>query len=516
MNAPALTWTEKLPKASVQLAATLVLATLVGSNPPMTCPKVESVGVSSTIVIRVAFPKAGDRAESVKNRLRIRDQSRAVRRCAAIAAGIELNRRGEHHRPHVDGERTLTEGCSQQEVRIGRRCRIGRIVRARQIRHAGIRVDVAQRQAQAGNVDVRQISPCRDRAEGRIRKGRPRLAIVDRHVHAGIGADEEYGMIPRAEIGGIVGNGVFPVSHDRGKRGRQIICDRVRVGRRVVVLTEDRVRQVEDVAGDVDPGRSGISRRGDRIGDDVHALLGHGVGFVAAAGRVRDDRLDLRAVKPGGNIDPVVARAAATAVLSHIDLAGRRADVDEVAQVADALWCVRVRGTIGHGDAVIAWAAEDARLTDVEPRHPAIRGREEIAGFRADDDLVAVDRVDREIGDAGKNPLRIGSGQTVGRLQQAEGSADAVDLEEVGEIAAGAGEPVLVKRAQTLLVDSHAAAVKDLARRSGKTHSKRDCRCSGCWGLKLAHHCPGPRHRTGRRRSEQPHCWAEPLRSRTA
>ena len=58
MNAPALIWMEKLPKASVQLAATLVLATLLGSNPPMTCPKVASVGVSSTIVIRVAFPKA--------------------------------------------------------------------------------------------------------------------------------------------------------------------------------------------------------------------------------------------------------------------------------------------------------------------------------------------------------------------------------------------------------------------------------------------------------------------------
>ena len=65
-------------------------------------------------------------------------------------------------------------------------------------------------------------------------------------------------MISRAEIGGIVGDGVFPVSHDGSKRGREIICDRVRVGRRVVVLTEDRVRQVEDVAGDVHPGWSGI------------------------------------------------------------------------------------------------------------------------------------------------------------------------------------------------------------------------------------------------------------------
>ena len=59
-----------------------------------------------------------------------------------------------------------------------------RIVRTRQIGHARIRVDVAQRQAQAGDIDVRQIPPCRDRAEGRIREGSPRLAIIDGHVHA--------------------------------------------------------------------------------------------------------------------------------------------------------------------------------------------------------------------------------------------------------------------------------------------------------------------------------------------
>ena len=104
-------------------------------------------------------------------------------------------------------------------------------------------------------------------------------------------------MKPCTRLAGIVRDGVFPVGHDGSQRGREIICDRVRVSRRVVVLTEDRVRQVEDIAGDVDPGRSGISRRGNRIGNNVHALLGHGVGFVTAAGRVRDDRLDLRAVQ---------------------------------------------------------------------------------------------------------------------------------------------------------------------------------------------------------------------------
>ena len=47
-------------------------------------------------------------------------------------------------------------------------------------------------------------------------------------------------MISRRGIAGIVGNGVFPVSHDRCQRGRKIVRDRVRVGRRVVALTEDR------------------------------------------------------------------------------------------------------------------------------------------------------------------------------------------------------------------------------------------------------------------------------------
>ena len=195
---------------------------------------------------------------------------------------------------------------------------------------------------------------------------------------------------------------------------REIVRDRVRVGRRVVVLTEDRVRQIEDVAGDVNPRRGGIGRRGNRIRDDVHAFLGHRVGLVAAADRIRDDRLDLRAVEPGGDIDPIVTRAATTAVLSDIDLAGRRADVDEVAQVADALRCIGVWGTIGHGDAEIAWAAEDARLHRYRTRSRRhLMSRRDCRLTELMTMLVAVDRVDCEIGNPGKSPLRIGSGQTL-------------------------------------------------------------------------------------------------------
>ena len=100
-------------------------------------------------------------------------------------------------------------------------------------------------------------------------------------------------MIPRGGISGIVGDRVLPVSHDRVKAGHEIVFDRVRVSRWVVVLTEDHVRQVEDVAGDINPGGGGISRRGNRIGDDVYAFLGYCIGFVAASDWIRDDRFNL-------------------------------------------------------------------------------------------------------------------------------------------------------------------------------------------------------------------------------
>ena len=47
----------KLPKASVQLAATLVADTRLGSNPPMIFHLVGSGSLTSLIVIRVALPK---------------------------------------------------------------------------------------------------------------------------------------------------------------------------------------------------------------------------------------------------------------------------------------------------------------------------------------------------------------------------------------------------------------------------------------------------------------------------
>ena len=128
--------------------------------------------------------------------------------------------------------------------------------------------------------------------------------------------------------------------------------DRVRVGRRVVGLAEDGIRQVVDVAGDVDPlelGVGGVVRQEDRVLEVEDAGGGDGVGVVAAADRVGDDRLDGPAVEAERDVEPVVAGAAAAAVLGDVDLAGLRADVDEVAEVADARGGVRVGRTVGQG-----------------------------------------------------------------------------------------------------------------------------------------------------------------------
>ena len=93
---------------------------------------------------------------------------------------------------------------------------------------------------------------------------------------------------------------------------------------------------------------------------------------------------------------------------------------------------------------------------------------------RADDDVVAVDRVDGEVGAARERPLRVGGRQAVAGLEQAEGPADvAVErvaqagtaqaggdvLEEVDGVAAAAGPEVLVGRARALLVGGHAGGV---------------------------------------------------------
>ena len=99
---------------------------------------------------------------------------------------------------------------------------------------------------------------------------------------------------------GMLGIVYSPVGHDRGQEIARLYGDRIGIGCRVIALAEDGVRQVEDVAGDIDPLGRGVGCRGNRIGDEVHACRCDGIGFVAAAGGVGDDRLDLRTVEAVG------------------------------------------------------------------------------------------------------------------------------------------------------------------------------------------------------------------------
>ncbi len=101
-----------------------------------------------------------------------------------------------------------------------------------------------------GDVDMGQIAPLRHRAERRVGEERPCLAVVDRLVHARIGADEEHRVKP-APAGSVALLGmVYCQSATIEVRDvRQVVRRRVRIGRRVVALAEDGVGQVEDVAG---------------------------------------------------------------------------------------------------------------------------------------------------------------------------------------------------------------------------------------------------------------------------
>ena len=148
--------------------------------------------------------------------------------------------------------------------------------------------------------------------------------------------------------------------------------------------------------------------------------------------------------RPRGDVDPVVARAAAAAVLGDVDLAGRGADVDEVAQVADALGSVGVGGTVGQGDAEVAGAAEDRRVADVEPGHAVVRGGEDLPVDELMTTSLPLTGLTAKLATPANGHCGSGVGRPLDRLEQAEGPAGAVDLEEVGVGAAGAGEPVLI------------------------------------------------------------------------
>ena len=267
-----------------------------------------------------------------------------------------------------------------------------------------------------------RLPPSATRAERRGGVEGPGRAVVGGHVHARVGGDVQDRMISGRQVGRIIRDGVVPVGRDRVEDRGQVVRLGVRVGRRVVALAEDGVGQGLEVAGDVDPGRSGVGGRGDRVGHVVDAVLGDGVGVVAAPGGIGDDLLDGRSIQSGGDIGP-----AAAGVLADVDRAGARADVEEVAEVADALRGAGVGGAEGQGEAGVGGAAEGRRRADVEPGHALVRAFEDVAGARADEQVGAIDRVDDEVGDAVGRPLRVGrSGYAVAGLQEAEGPAGAV------------------------------------------------------------------------------------------
>ena len=169
-----------------------------------------------------------------------------------------------------------------------------------------------------------------------------------------------------------VGDEVPPVGHDRAERDGLVELDRVGIGRRVVVLAEDGIGQVVDVARDVHPlelGVGGVVAQGDRVLDVEDAPRGDGVGVVAAADGVGDDRLDGSAAEAQRDVQPVVAgaAAAAAAVLTDVDLVALGADVHEVAQVAETRRGIGIGRTVGQRDTETTGTAEDGRVADIKP-----------------------------------------------------------------------------------------------------------------------------------------------------
>ena len=130
----------------------------------------------------------------------------------------------------------------------------------------------------------------------RPRGTQPAPPVVGRAEDPAVAGDVEHrvrqGRVGRVgrRVGEVVGDDVPPVD-GQGPQGPQLGLTQRRVAERVV-------RDLEQVAGDVGPGRA----RGQRVGDVVDAARGDGVGLVAAAVRVGHDRPDRRAVEPGGDV----------------------------------------------------------------------------------------------------------------------------------------------------------------------------------------------------------------------
>ena len=184
---------------------------------------------------------------------------------------------------------------------------------------------------------------------------------------------------------------------------------------------------------------------------------GDGVGVVAAPGGIGDDLLDGGAVEAEGDVGPVAA-----GVLGDEDLAGaggrRGADVDEVAQVADALRGAGVGAPKARAKLVLrrAGRARQPKVAGVPMSNqvsPWFGGLEDVAGARADEHVLAVDRVDDDVRVARGAALiavmvHCGSGAGSPLLAWSSPKVRPMPLtmDEIGVDAALAGGPVLVER----------------------------------------------------------------------
>ena len=211
---------EKFPSELVQLAAMLVPATSEGSNPPMTCPKVESVGVTSTMVIRVASPKPVISLKPSRRGVVVVTSGVPSAARPEIAAGSSRVA-GKQYRRQVDGKRALAIGRCHQEiwVRQSTSGSVGRYGPAR-LGMPVLASMLPDRKAERRDVDMRQIAPFHRR----------RNVVSGKRVHVGplssdwytpeLAPDEQRRVEPCA--GGVVravGDRVLPVGHDRGQGG---------------------------------------------------------------------------------------------------------------------------------------------------------------------------------------------------------------------------------------------------------------------------------------------------------
>ena len=111
---------------------------------------------------------------------------------------------------------------------------------------------------------------------------------------------------------------------------------------RFVERRQDVVLDIEHVAGDILPGGAGCGG----IHHVVDAVERHGVGFMAAAIGIGNDRLNRGAVETGGQVRPRVAVRPAAGE-RHENVAALGADVEEVIERPG--WIGRIGRAESHG-----------------------------------------------------------------------------------------------------------------------------------------------------------------------